>query len=445
LLFEPPTELFDSPVSAAPAAFSVRPSVETPPLFDDESGGNANGDDPAIWVHPTAPDKSLIIVTKKEAGLSVYDLQGNEIQNIAPPPPRNPDDSPGRFNNVDILRGFELGDKRVDVAVTTDRGNDTIRFYVIDPRAAASQRPPLTDVTDPAVPFVFSADQNEVNAQSTAYGLAVMSGRDDEPPVLFATRRHHVQVARLTPLATNNGRITYRRVDVIDIPYRFRLPNGATWSPCQSNDDELPQLEGMVVDTEREILYMAQEDVGIWALPIAARRARLRLVDRVREFGVPYDRVFDPAEEEFICTTRLDRDPGFGGRHLAADAEGLTIYYGRSQRGYLLASSQGDSTFAVYDRSDNNAFVTTFRVTDGNGIDGAQHSDGAAVTNASLGAAFPHGLFVTHDGENTPDVLAPDGTARVNTNFKLVRWEDIARSSVRPLMVDSGDDADDDN
>jgi 3-phytase len=64
---------------------------------------------------------------------------GNEIQNIPPPPPRNPDDSPGRFNNVDILRGFELGGRRVDLAVTTDRGHDTIRFYAIDPRAAASQ------------------------------------------------------------------------------------------------------------------------------------------------------------------------------------------------------------------------------------------------------------------------------------------------------------------
>src|SRR5688572_5894789 len=92
LLFEPPAELFDSPLTSAPAAFSVRPSIETPSLFDDESGGSANGDDPAIWVHPTAPDKSLIIVTKKEAGLSVYDLRGNEVQSIDPPPPRNADD-----------------------------------------------------------------------------------------------------------------------------------------------------------------------------------------------------------------------------------------------------------------------------------------------------------------------------------------------------------------
>lgn len=34
---------------------AIEPQVETPPLFDDEAGGNANGDDPAIWVHPTSP------------------------------------------------------------------------------------------------------------------------------------------------------------------------------------------------------------------------------------------------------------------------------------------------------------------------------------------------------------------------------------------------------
>lgn len=55
-----------------------------------------------------------------------------------------------------------------------------------------------------------------------------------------------------------------------------------------------------------------------------------------------------------------------------------------------------------------------FEVTDGPATDGVQHSDGAAVTTTPLGPAYPNGLLVLHDGENTPD----DG--RVNTNFKLL-------------------------
>ncbi|TQS26810.1 hypothetical protein [Microbispora sp. KK1-11] len=39
------------PTSSSGVA-TVYPQVETPALYDDEAGGNANGDDPAIWVDP---------------------------------------------------------------------------------------------------------------------------------------------------------------------------------------------------------------------------------------------------------------------------------------------------------------------------------------------------------------------------------------------------------
>jgi len=238
-------------------------------------------------------------------------------------------------------------------------------------------------------------------------------------------------------VATGDGRVTYRRVEVITVPHEFRLPNGAAWTPCEASDEELPQVEGMVVDVERDILYLAQEDVGIWAWPLSERRPRLRLVDKVREFGVPYDRIYLPEEDEFSCALHFSQDPGYGGRHLSADAEGLTVYYGRGRSGYLLASSQGDSTYAVYERSGHNAFLGTFRVGSAGAIDGAEHSDGAAVVNVPLGPAFPRGLFVTHDGENTPAATSPDGEPRENTNFKFVAWEDIANVFPRPLLIDT--------
>lgn len=64
-----------APVVELPIA-EVPTDVETPVLFDDEAGGNASGDDPAIWVHPTHPGRSLILATAKEGGLRVYDLDG---------------------------------------------------------------------------------------------------------------------------------------------------------------------------------------------------------------------------------------------------------------------------------------------------------------------------------------------------------------------------------
>ncbi|MGC4088789.1 MAG: phytase [Polyangiaceae bacterium] len=418
---------------AAEASVTVAASFETEALFDDEAGGDANADDPAIWLHPTNPRKSLIFGTKKSGGLGVYGLSGATLQSIAAPPAPGEDDSAGRFNNVDVVYGFQLGSKRVDLAVVTDRGRDQIRFYAIDPSGAT----PLTDVTAASVPFVFSTSQAEVNEQATAYGLATRGARGRKPALVFASQRHGLAVAKLALFATPQGRVSYVRVGTVRVPSQFKLRPGLEWTPCSESDDELPQVEGMVIDTERDVLYMAQEDVGIWSVAVDAPNARPQLVDRVREFGVPYDRVYDADEEEYVCTLHPERDPGYGGKHLSADAEGLTIYYGRGGQGYLLASSQGDSKFIVYERSGRNRYVGSFEVGATSSIDGAQHSDGAAVLSTPLGPDFPFGLFVTQDGENDPVELDAEGEPREGTNFKLVPWEDIASAFSCPLAIDT--------
>jgi 3-phytase len=422
---------------------SVAAVAETPPSFDDKAGGKANADDPAIWLHPTDSSKSLIFGTKKNAGLGVYDLLGRELQSIKPPAAPGPDDEPGRFNNVDVLYDVTIGSRSVDIAVVTDRGRDQLRFFAIDSMAAAAGGAPLTDITAPDAPFVFSADQAEANGQANAYGLAVSKRKKHGPAFAFATRRHRTAIATLAIVPTAAGLLTYRRIATLTLPQAFALPDGTSWSPCESSDDELPQAEGMVFDDERKILFVAQEDVGIWRVRLEDLGdehdddpPEMRLVDRVREFGVPFDRTFDPIEGEFVCTVRFDRDPGFAGKHLSADAEGLTIYRAGDEKGYLLASSQGDSTFVVYDRRDRNEFVGAFQIVDGRTTDGVQHSDGATVLNVSLGSAFPRGVFVAHDGENAPDVVGDDGTVRENTNFKLVPWPAIAGAFAHSLKID---------
>jgi 3-phytase len=133
---------------------------------------------------------------------------------------------------------------------------------------------------------------------------------------------------------------------------------------------------------------------------------------------------------------RLDGRPGVRGQHLSADAEGLTIYYGRGGRGDLLASSQGDDTFAAYRRTGANRFLGGYEIVDGDGADGVQESDGAAVVNVPLGRRFPAGLLVVHDGQNTPEVPGDDGQPRASTSFKYVAWPDLAGAFDPPLLVD---------
>lgn len=280
-----------------------------------------------------------MIATAKQGGLRVYDLEARQVQALAAPAGPGEDDAPGRFNNVDLLHGMRLGGARADLAVVSDRGNDRLRIYRID-----RDRPggPLTDVTDPAVRPVFSANQAEINEQATAYGLATWTDPRTGRSYALTSQRNRTRIALLELTATPAGTVTYRQVRTLDLPAAFPLPNGTTWAPC-GEPGELPQVEGMVVDPANGTLYAGQEDVGIWRVP-ADLTGRPELLDRVREFGVPgrYD------EETEECTSGAD--PGYGGRHLSADVEGLTLLTESDGDGYLLASSQGDNTFVAYDR-----------------------------------------------------------------------------------------------
>src|SRR5262250_2358478 len=73
---------------ADPPTPVVTTDNETPVLYDDGAGGNAS--------------RSIVIVTAKEGGLRVYDLESNELQSLPATPAPRADGVDGRYNNVDI-------------------------------------------------------------------------------------------------------------------------------------------------------------------------------------------------------------------------------------------------------------------------------------------------------------------------------------------------------
>lgn len=93
----------------------VQPIIVTGPVKHDS-------DDPAIWIHPTDPSKSLIVGTDKDedGALYVFDLQGKTKQVVS---------GLKRPNNVDIAYGLVLGGKKIDYAVTTERHTHKLRFF----------------------------------------------------------------------------------------------------------------------------------------------------------------------------------------------------------------------------------------------------------------------------------------------------------------------------
>jgi 3-phytase len=109
------------------------------------------------------------------------------------------------------------------------------------------------------------------------------------------------------------------------------------------------------------------------------------------------------------------------GVQLTADVEGMDIFT-VGQAGYLIVSSQGNSTYALFDRMPPHAYIDSFTLADDAtlGIDGTSDTDGLAASSQIRTQRFPEGLVVVQDGTNT----MPAGAQ----NFKLVSWQDIAET-----------------
>ena len=237
-------------------------------LYDDDEGGDASGDDPAIWVHPGDSEDSIVIVTAKEGGLRVYDLDGLRSSPSPRHRRRRTMQSAGATTTSTCLR-LQVGGQPTDVAVVSDRYNDTLRFFTIDPDGAAAGNP-LTEVTAPGQEYLFQPDREGVDSEQTAYGLAVYQPRRG-PAYAVVTQEGTTAVATAELVVGADG-VGYTSVRHLDLPGEFALPDGSTWVPCEE-PGVLPQLEGLSVDQEAGVLYAAQEDVGLWRIKLPLGQA----------------------------------------------------------------------------------------------------------------------------------------------------------------------------
>lgn len=394
---------------------TVATDNETPVLYDDDRGGNASGDDPAIWLHPDDDGKSMVVVTAKEGGLRVYDLRNRQVQRIAATPAPRGDGVDGRYNNVDVLFDVEIDGTTYDVAAASDRYNDQVRFWRIDPDGAEAERP-LVEVTARGLEFLFSPDRETVEEEQTAYGLAAWQPRPGAHRVVVT--REGKPVIATAKVVVDGRKVGYTDVRRMRMPGTFELPDGTTWVPCEEPGVG-PQLEGVTVDHRSDTLFATQEDVGLWKIPLPLGSGKPTLIDKTTDFGI-HD-VYDEESEE--CVPVDADDEGYGGKHLVADAEGVDVYYGPKGVGYVIVSSQGDDTYSVYSARRSNRYLGTFRI-EGRGVDDVNGSDGLAVTNQAAGR-FDRGLLVTHDEPETGRRVDPERDA---TSFSYVHWRAVAKA-----------------
>jgi 3-phytase len=292
-------------------------------------------DDPAIWRNANNPGQSLIIATDKRGGVHVYDLQGRQV-GFTPSP---------RLNNVDLRDvGGSIG-VLIAASDRQDLAKAQMALFQLD--VGTKKLVPL--VTLPVGP-------------GEAYGMCLWQRASDKRLFGFVVLK--------------DGRI-----DQLEINTSGLVPTAKVVRSMKLGT----QSEGCVVDDRTGILYVAEEDVGLWK--------------------------FDAAPDGSVAATALAKTDG---KEIVMDAEGVALAPSGTDGGYIIVSSQGDNAYAVYKLPDA-TYVGRFRITEGI-VDGVQETDGIEIMLGDFGPDFPRGLMVVQDGDNLPETQ----------NFKLVSWIDVA-------------------
>ena len=261
----------------------------------------------------------------------------------------------GRLNNVDVRQGVMLAGRSRDIAVATNRSEDGLDVFEIQRNGQGAEMQP--------------GEVRWLTMQELAF---------DEP---YGVCLYHDAGGVLYAFANDkSGAYQQWRIDAGEPPALTLVREFAVSS----------KPEGCVADDANGTLYVGEEAKGVWKLEAAPEA---------------------PSRMELIAQV---------GEALTADVEGLAIYRADDEHpGYLIASSQGDDSYAVFDRTEEYAHRGSFRVVEnpGNAVDGTAETDGIAATSARLNATFAEGLLVVQDGRNTEPPM--------NQNFKLIPWRNV--------------------
>ncbi|KQM63454.1 3-phytase [Sphingomonas sp. Leaf17] len=305
--------------------------AETDPV---DSASDA-ADDPAIWRNPRDPAKSLVIGTDKQAGIHVYDLSGKRLS-FTPA---------ARLNNVDLRT---VGG-RVIVAASDRAEVDAARMSLFVLDTAAARLVPMGR-------YAVGAGE--------AYGMCLWSRARDKALFGFVVLK--------------DGRIDQVAIDLSGAQPQVRMVRSMKLGT---------QSEGCVVDDRTGMLYVAEEDVGLWR--------------------------FDAEPTAPVTATSIAK---VDGTTLVADAEGLALAPAGRIGGYLVVSSQGDNAYTLY-RLPGVTYAGRFRI-GGGSVDGTSDTDGIELMLGDFGLRFREGLFVAQDGDNAP----------ATQNFKYVDWAAVKRA-----------------
>lgn len=322
-------------LSSVPAGITVSRGTIKPAVISEKVGFDS--DDPAIWVNPADPSKSLVIGTDKSVNgaLYVFNLEGKIQTDLTVKDLKRP-------NNVDVAYGLKLNGVSTDIAITTERFTHQLRIFSL---------PDMKPVDGGGIP-VFEGETGI--EYRDLMGIAVYTAKSGKLYAIVGRKTGPVDGSYLWQyLLSDNGNGQVKATLV----RKFGAYSGKK------------EIEAIAVDNELGYIYYSDEQHG------------------VRQYYADPEK----GNQELAL---------FGTTGFADDHEGISIYKTSASKGYILVSDQGVNRFQIFRRESgadgkfDHQLLKIVKVA-------ARHSDGSEVVNVPLNETFKHGLFVAMSDDRT--------------------------------------------
>lgn len=256
-------------------------------------------DDPAIWINPNNPEKSIVFGTDKETNGAIYafDLEGKiitdkTIKNIERP------------NNVDVEYGFKLNDSTTtDILVFTEREKQQIRVFSI---------PDMKPLDNGGFP-VF--EDEEILEYRLPMGVSLYKSPKESTVYAIVGRKTGPKEGYLYQYALQADSNGIKS----NLVRKFGSFSG------------VKEIEAIAIDDEKGFVYYADEGVCI----------------------KKYHAEPNMGDAEISC---------FGGDYFSEDIEGIAIATYSDGNGYLIVSNQQQGEFNIFSRKDN-SFIKAINLT----------------------------------------------------------------------------------
>lgn len=312
-------------------AEAIKPVIVTEPTLHDT-------DDPAIWVNPSDPSKSIIIGTDKDVdgALYAFDLEGKIIADKTVVGLKRP-------NNVDIAYGLVVAGDTLDIAVTGERFTHNMRIFSL---------PDMKPIDGGGIP-VF---EGETGVEfRDLMGVALYKRPSDG--AIFA--------------------IMGRKTGPTDGSYLWQyLLEGTAEGTVKAtlvrkfgNYSGIKEIEAIAVDHELGYVYCSDETVG------------------VRKYYADPDK----GNDELAL---------FGTTGFTNDHEGISIFNSGEGKGFILVSDQQANQFQIFAREGSaenpheHNVLKVIKVS-------TNESDGSEISNVAFNATFKNGIFVAMSDNRT--------------------------------------------